>query len=106
VYIYSCSFDYVDDDKDIGSSSELSKHMYAGKNCFMWVGPKPRVFIMDPEQIKDILTKTGLFRKSRINPLTRLLVLGVVAYEGEKWAKHRKIINPAFRIEKLKVNLF
>jgi cytochrome P450 len=105
VYIYSRSFDYVNDDKDIGSSSDLSKHMYAGKNCFMWVGPKPRVFIMDPEQIKDILTNTGLFRKPRINPL-RLLLLGVVAYEGEKWAKHRKIINPAFRIEKLKVNLF
>ncbi|XP_062169291.1 cytochrome P450 CYP72A219-like isoform X1 [Alnus glutinosa] len=73
-----------------------------GKKCFMWVGPKPSVFIMDPEQIKDILTKTSLFRKPRINPLARLLVLGVVAYEGEKWAKHRKIINPAFRIEKLK----
>jgi cytochrome P450 len=72
----------------------------------MWVGPKPRVFIMDPEQIKDILTKAGLFRKPHINPLSRLLALGVVAYEGEKWAKHRKIINPAFRIEKLKVNLF
>jgi len=80
--------------------------MNAGKKCFMWVGPKPRVFIMGPEQIKDILTKTSLFRKPRINPLARLLVLGVVAYEGEKWAKHRKIINPAFRIEKLKVNLF
>jgi cytochrome P450 len=80
--------------------------MYAGKKCFMWVGPKPSVLIMDPEQIKDILTKTVLFQKLRINPLARLLALGVVAYEGEKWAKHRKIINPAFRIEKLKVNLF
>ncbi|XP_062169031.1 cytochrome P450 CYP72A219-like [Alnus glutinosa] len=73
-----------------------------GKNCFMWFGPIPRVFIMDPEQIKDVLTKTGPFRKPRVNPLVRLLLLGVVAYEGEKWAKHRKIINPAFRIEKLK----
>jgi cytochrome P450 len=106
VYICSCSFDYVDDGKDIGSSFELSKHMYAGKNCFMWFGPIPRVFIMDPEQIKDVLTKTGLFRKPRVNPLVRLLLLGVVTYEDEKWAKHRKIINPAFRIEKLKVNFF
>jgi len=40
--------------------------MNAGEKCFMWVGPKPRVFIMDPEQIKDILTKTSLFRKPRI----------------------------------------
>jgi cytochrome P450 len=80
--------------------------MYAGKKCFMWVGPKQSVFIMNLEQIKDILTKIGLFLKQPTNPLTRLLALGVVTYEGEKWAKHRKIINPAFRIEKLKVNLF
>nr|WAU86891.1 birch protein [Betula platyphylla] len=73
-----------------------------GKNSFMWFGPRPRVIIMDPEQIKDILTKMGDFRKVRRNPLTKLLSLGVLAYEDEKWAKHRKIINPAFRMEKLK----
>ncbi|XP_059444131.1 cytochrome P450 CYP72A219-like [Corylus avellana] len=73
-----------------------------GKNCFIWIGPKPRVYIMDPELIKDVFTNIGEFRKPRINPLSRLLSLGVVAYEGEKWAKHRKIINPAFRVEKLK----
>nr|WAU86881.1 birch protein [Betula platyphylla] len=73
-----------------------------GKNSFMWFGPRPRVHIMDPEQIKDILNKMGDFRKPRINPLSKLLSLGVVAYEDEKWAKHRKILNPAFRIEKLK----
>lgn len=61
---------------------------------------------MDPELIKDVFTNIGEFRKPRINPLSRLLSLGVVSYEGEKWAKHRKIINPAFRIEKLKVFSF
>lgn len=90
--------------KDIGSSSDLET--YAGKNCFIWIGPKPRVYIMDPELIKDVFTNIGEFRKPRINPLSRLLSLGVVSYEGEKWAKHRKIINPAFRIEKLKVFFF
>lgn len=28
---------------------------------------------------------------------------GVGSHEGEKWARHRRIINPAFHLEKLKV---
>ena len=58
---------------------------------------------MSPEQIKDVFTKIGDFLKPKPNPLTRLLAMGVISYEGEKWAKHRKIINPAFHLEKLKV---
>ena len=45
----------------------------------------------------------GDFQKPKPNPLTRLLAIGVINYEGEKWAKHKKIINPAFHFEKLKV---
>jgi hypothetical protein len=33
----------------------------------------------------------------------KLRVTGLVAHEGEKWIKHRRIINPAFYLEKLKV---
>ncbi|KAL4621470.1 hypothetical protein ACB092_06G230200 [Castanea dentata] len=73
-----------------------------GKNSFTWLGPRPRVNIMSPEQIKDVFTKIGDFQKPKQNPLTRLLTMGVITYEGEKWAKHRKIINPAFHLEKLK----
>ena len=58
---------------------------------------------MSPEQIKDVFTKMGDFQKPKPNPLTRLLAMGVINYEGEKWAKHKKIINPAFHLEKLKV---
>jgi cytochrome P450 len=90
--------------KDIGSSSD--HETYAGKNFFIWFGPTPRVYIMDPEQIKDVFTNIGEFQKPHTNPLSKLLSLGVVTYEGEKWVKHRKIINPAFRIEKLKVISF
>jgi len=28
---------------------------------------------------------------------------GLVSYHGEKWTKHRRIVNPAFHMEKLKV---
>ncbi|KAL6314383.1 hypothetical protein AAG906_021441 [Vitis piasezkii] len=36
------------------------------------------------------------------HPLGKLLATGVVALEGEQWTKRRKIINPAFHLEKLK----
>ncbi|KAK4605548.1 hypothetical protein RGQ29_013559 [Quercus rubra] len=76
-----------------------------GKNSFTWLGPRPRINIMSPEQIKDVFTKMGDFQKPKPNPLTRLLAIGVINYEGEKWAKHKKIINPAFHLEKLKLML-
>nr|POF06516.1 cytochrome p450 [Quercus suber] len=74
-----------------------------GKNSFTWLGPTPRINITSPEQIKDVFTRIGDFQRPKPNPLVRLLAMGVINYEGEKWAKHRKIINPAFHIEKLKV---
>ena len=77
----------------------------AGKNSFMWLGPMPRVHIMDPEQIKTVFSFINDFQKPTMNPLTRLLVQGIANLEGEKWAKHRKIINPAFHLEKLKVSI-
>ncbi|KAK2982613.1 hypothetical protein RJ640_024673 [Escallonia rubra] len=74
-----------------------------GKNFFIWAGPRPVVHIMDPDIIREIMTKSLHFQKPRGgNPLTKLLATGLVDYEGDKWAKHRKIINPAFHLEKLK----
>jgi len=74
-----------------------------GKISFMWFGPYPRVILMDPELVKQVLSnKFGHFQKPKINPSGRSLARGVATYEGEKWAKHRRIINPAFHIEKLK----
>nr|KAJ0187581.1 hypothetical protein LSAT_V11C900462980 [Lactuca sativa] len=39
------------------------------------------------------------------NSLTELLLSGLADVEADQWAKHRKIMNHAFHVEKLKVHL-
>ncbi|XP_078151339.1 cytochrome P450 CYP72A616-like isoform X7 [Carex rostrata] len=74
-----------------------------GKQSITWFGPLPRVTISDPELVREILTnKFGHFEKLKMNRIFRLLVDGLLNYEGEKWAKHRGLLNPAFHVEKIK----
>ncbi|XP_020597071.1 cytochrome P450 CYP72A219-like [Phalaenopsis equestris] len=80
--------------------------IYGGENKapFFWFGPYPRVVIMDPELVKDVLSsKFGHFEKPKPSQNIKQLALGLANYEGEKWAKHRRIISPAFHVEKLKI---
>ncbi|PPD93131.1 hypothetical protein GOBAR_DD09921 [Gossypium barbadense] len=73
------------------------------KSFVVWYGTTPRVAIMEPNLIKEVLNnKTGDFPKPEINSFTQLFVTGLASYNGDKWAKHRKIVNPAFHVEKLK----
>ncbi|KAK4285527.1 hypothetical protein QN277_002216 [Acacia crassicarpa] len=76
-----------------------------GKNPFMWIGASPRILITDPVLIKDVMNKIYDFPKPDTNPVAKLLVTGLVNYNGDQWAKHRRIINPAFNVEKLKIML-
>lgn len=76
----------------------------AGDELVFWLGPNPTILISDPELIKEMMNKHTIYQKPHSpNPLTRLLARGVVSYETDKWSKHRKIINPAFHLDKLKV---
>ncbi|KAG5235300.1 cytochrome P450 [Salix suchowensis] len=68
----------------------------------MWIGPQPIVNIMNPDQIRDVLMKINEYQKPT-HPLLKPVACGLLGHEGEKWAKHRKIINPAFHQEKLKL---
>ncbi|CAA3015256.1 cytochrome P450 CYP72A219-like [Olea europaea subsp. europaea] len=75
-----------------------------GTNSFIWLGPRPSVIITEPELVKEVLTKNYIYQKPQImNPLAKMISQGVVTYDGDKWTKHRKIINPAFHFEKLKL---
>ncbi|KAI4333420.1 hypothetical protein L6164_018240 [Bauhinia variegata] len=76
-----------------------------GNDSFIWVGPSPFVNITNPDQIKEVLNKMYDFQKPTYSPLAKYLLCGLPMHEGEKWVKHRKIINPAFHAEKLKLML-
>ncbi|KAL4577851.1 hypothetical protein LXL04_013965 [Taraxacum kok-saghyz] len=77
----------------------LQKH---GANFITWAGWEPRVTIMDPELIKEVFAKSNDFKKMKPTPVTKFIATGLLTYEGDQWAKHRKLINPAFHMEKLK----
>ncbi|CAO1948282.1 unnamed protein product [Urochloa humidicola] len=74
-----------------------------GNICITWFGPIPRVIITEADLVRDILSnKVGHFEKNTNKRVGKLLCLGVISYEGDKWVKHRRILNPAFHVEKLK----
>ena len=58
---------------------------------------------MDPEQLNATFSLINDIQKPDMNPFFKFLLEGIITHEGEKWAKHRKIINPAFHLDKLKV---
>ncbi|KAI9083474.1 hypothetical protein K1719_034416 [Acacia pycnantha] len=76
-----------------------------GMNSFMWFGPFPVVTIANPEDMKEVFNNISVFERPPSNPFGRLLITGLLDYNGEKWIKHRRIINPAFHLEKLKLML-
>lgn len=73
-----------------------------------WFGFRPRLVITDPNLVKTVLLDTtGLFRKRQggNNPLARQLIgEGLPGLDGSKWAHHRRIIAPAFNMERVKVS--
>ncbi|KAF7130568.1 hypothetical protein RHSIM_Rhsim10G0139000 [Rhododendron simsii] len=77
-----------------------------GKISLSWSKTRPNLIIADPELMRSILNdKSGDFQKPPVNPLVDLLTLGVSTLEGEKWAKRRRLITPAFHHHKLQVSM-
>ncbi|WCJ30841.1 Cytochrome P450 CYP72A219 [Euphorbia peplus] len=72
------------------------------KPIVLWYGGNPNVVIMDPKLVREILTKNFEFKKPEISPTRKFFLKGLANIDGDKWALHRKIINPAFHTEKLK----
>jgi cytochrome P450 len=75
-----------------------------GNISMYWAGTRPRLIIMETEMMKEILSnKLGHIQKPPLNPLILILTRGLTTLEGEQWAKRRRIVNPAFHLERLKV---
>ncbi len=76
------------------------------KSYLWWFGWEPRITITDLDLIKQVLTnKDHVFTKSQIMVRSTKPVIGkgLVTTNGEEWALHRRIVNPAFHHENLKV---
>ncbi|KAL3619167.1 hypothetical protein CASFOL_036737 [Castilleja foliolosa] len=85
--------------KPIGISDDITP-----RESFMWVGPRPLVFIMDAELMKVVMNKHTSFQKpfKTSNPIFKRLIGGVIRYEGEKWSQNRKKLNTLFHLDRLK----
>ncbi|KAH8939971.1 hypothetical protein BDL97_15G064500 [Sphagnum fallax] len=76
-----------------------------GKSYLWWFGWEPRITITDLNLIKQVLpNKEHAFTKSQMMLKFTMPVIGkgLVTTDGEEWALHRRIVNPAFHHEKLK----
>ncbi|XP_057954510.1 cytochrome P450 CYP72A616-like [Malania oleifera] len=77
-------------------------HRY-GNVSLSWNGKTPRLIIKDPEMMKEVMSnKQGHLQKPPLNPFVLILSRGLATQVGEVWAEHRRIINPAFHLDKLK----
>jgi hypothetical protein len=78
-----------------------------GRPFVFWLGTRARLVVSGPEVAKAVLTdSTGAFDKATIgsNPQARQLIgEGLVGLSGETWAHHRRVIAPAFNMERVKV---
>lgn len=77
----------------------------AGETFLYWYGTDPRICISDPDMAKEILSnKFGFYAKPKTRPpIEAMIGNGLVLVNGIDWVKRRRILNPAFSMDKLKV---
>ncbi|XP_012855254.1 PREDICTED: cytochrome P450 CYP749A22-like isoform X1 [Erythranthe guttata] len=83
--------------------SFIKKKKKTGKVFYFWNGEKAELVITEPELVKEVLNKSESY--SRTDPdkyMRKIIGDGIVASEGEKWVKLRKLANQAFHAENLK----
>ncbi|XP_066314311.1 cytochrome P450 709B2-like [Miscanthus floridulus] len=75
-----------------------------GKTFLYWFGAVPTICVAEVDLVKQVLAeRTGLFPKDYLNAnMEALLGKGLVLTNGEEWKRHRKVVHPAFNLDKLK----
>lgn len=66
-------------------------------------GPTPAIVVLDLENGREVISKGNIFQRPPGRAITRLMAKGIISLETDKWAKHRRLLNPAFHVEKIKV---
>ncbi|XP_077210597.1 cytochrome P450 734A1-like [Tasmannia lanceolata] len=76
-----------------------------GATFLIWFGPIARLTVTDPDLIREILGSNSQFYEKNESPalIRQLEGDGLVSLKGEKWAHHRRVINPTFHMENLKL---
>ncbi|KAH6775512.1 hypothetical protein C2S52_013073 [Perilla frutescens var. hirtella] len=96
--------------KTLQLSDDILPHIYPfhlqnlskyGENSYVWFGPWALLNISDPEIVKEIMKKSDVIGRP-YEGVVKILTTGLLTLQGQKWANHRKIANPAFHLEKLK----
>ncbi|KAJ6853722.1 cytochrome P450 709B2-like [Iris pallida] len=75
-----------------------------GETFFYRFGAQTRLVITDAEHVKQVLSnKFGFYPKTAPGHyVLALLGRGLVLTDGSEWARHRRVVNPAFTMDKLK----
>ncbi|KAL6657033.1 hypothetical protein ACP70R_004813 [Stipagrostis hirtigluma subsp. patula] len=75
-----------------------------GRTFVYWTGARPNLCVADVNMVRQVLSdRTGLYPKNLMNPhIGRLLGKGLVLTDGDDWKRHRKVVHPAFNMDKLK----
>jgi cytochrome P450 family 709 len=76
----------------------------SGKVFLMWSGSTPTLAVGSYDMVKRVLfDKSGLYSKTDPGPtILSLMGMGLTFTNGEDWSRHRRVVHPAFAMDKLK----
>nr|CAB3455081.1 unnamed protein product [Digitaria exilis] len=76
-----------------------------GRVFLHWSGTTPNICVADYAVVKKVLAdRTGMFPKNRMNAnMLRLFGDGLVLSNGVYWQRHKRVVHPAFNMDKLKM---
>lgn len=66
----------------------------------LWLSPRPSVLVTSPEGIKQVLNGKDTMKKGPVYDIIReFFGDGLATASSERWAKHRKLLTPAFHLK-------
>lgn len=82
------------------------ENLFIDNFCSIWFTPSSdflQVALGVLHKLKDVFNKIRDFQKPKANTLVKLIIIALVNYDGEKQVTGNKVINLAFKMEKLRL---